>query len=686
MAQSCLLRSKSVITVPQFTDALQRTWLESRRFRPRTVSALPRKLGLAVSGGADSMALAYLCRQWELQRQKQQQQEPEQEHHILSSNGNDSGYDEASVTAFVVDHKARPESTEEANTVAGWLRNLGITTQILPLDWTGVSLSAFETHARRLRFQALGKACRDACIDALLMGHHQDDNVETTIWRLSSGARGSGLAGIAPVARIPECHGLHGVAGSGNVATVHAEEYLASGQGQKKAEVQVSTGGILIHRPLLSFKKARLLATCHENNVPYVSDPTNFDPTLTPRNAIRSLLASKSLPRALQNESVLSLIGKCRGLIRDSHRLSDEILASQTRLLDTSLASGSITVQFRPSPASSPSSSPEEHEKENEHGEELSQQRLQELQSLTLRRITDLVSPYEDNHFPLSSFVNFTARVFHSNATSSASSDPEPELEEKTRTQPRKPFTLGGVLFHPLPSKSSNHDQHHNGDRWLLTRQPYMRRREPVLRFNVSRDIPTAPCQSIRPHAEVNSQCTVPWTLWDNRFWIRASMTTLRSMFTSNSDAVGQEPKEGEKGRVQLVIRPLRQSDLTPLKRLYNITKRKTMTITKHPLTQNRNESQSQNDEFYEDEEEIESQDTFDAGSFFAALDRDAPGQSLFTIPVLAVEEEEGFDVPLALPTMDLRFPALESMPWALTWEWKYKMIDLEALKLMGSV
>jgi tRNA(Ile)-lysidine synthase TilS/MesJ len=59
------------------------------------------------------MALAYLCRQWERQKQAQ----------ARGVNNNDG--DEARVTAFVVDHKAREESTQEANTVATWLRNLG---------------------------------------------------------------------------------------------------------------------------------------------------------------------------------------------------------------------------------------------------------------------------------------------------------------------------------------------------------------------------------------------------------------------------------------------------------------------------------------------------------------------------------------------------------------------------------
>ncbi|KAL4904882.1 hypothetical protein BDW74DRAFT_178454 [Aspergillus multicolor] len=708
MAQSCLLRSTSAITVPQFTDALRRTWLESHRFRPGTGSALPRRLGLAVSGGADSMALAYLCRQWELQRQKQQQQqqqEPGQEHHILPSKGDDSGHNEASVTAFVVDHKARPESTEEANTVAQWLRKLGtfgslfsasaqftngnpgITTQILPLDWTGVSLSAFETHARRLRFQALGKACRDARIDALVMGHHQDDNVETLIWRLSTGARGPGLAGIAPVAKVPECHGLHGVAGSGGVALVRAKEYRAAGEGQKRADVPVSTGDILIYRPLLSFPKSRLLATCHENDVPYVSDPTNFDPTLTPRNAIRSLLALKTLPRALQEESMLSLTEKCRGIVRDSQRFSDNLLASQTRLLDLSLAAGSITVQFRPPflpphPPAPSSSNPEDHEGANERAKELPPKRLQKLRSMTLRRITELVSPFEDNHFPLSKFVWFADRVFPPatpTPTPSTSPEPEPDAtpkppEDSTPKQPRKPFTLGGVLFHPEPFPPRSPEQGDNGDTWLLTRQPYMRRREPVLRFNVSvsKGVPTVPNQRhrhstrTRPHPEVKPEYSIPWTLWDNRFWIRASASTSTPR-SDDLDAVFQQEHE----RIQLVIRPLQQKDLTPIKELYEANKKNKMTKGRHSQARAGNRA---------------SQDTFNPALFFTTLKREAPRPSLFMLPVIALEEKEGVDAALALPTMNLRFPALEAMPWNLTWEWKYKMIDLEALKLMGSV
>lgn len=59
--------------------------------------------GLAVSGGADSMALAHLCRRLEL----------------LSNPG------VISITAFVVDHRARQESSREAKKVARWLSDMG---------------------------------------------------------------------------------------------------------------------------------------------------------------------------------------------------------------------------------------------------------------------------------------------------------------------------------------------------------------------------------------------------------------------------------------------------------------------------------------------------------------------------------------------------------------------------------
>ena len=70
-------------------------------YMPLTIS-----IGIAVSGGVDSMALAALCAK--LQERHQSIYRPR-------------------FHAFVVDHRARPYSNGEAKTVASRLRNMGKT-------------------------------------------------------------------------------------------------------------------------------------------------------------------------------------------------------------------------------------------------------------------------------------------------------------------------------------------------------------------------------------------------------------------------------------------------------------------------------------------------------------------------------------------------------------------------------
>lgn len=80
-----------------------------------------------------------------------------------------------------------------------------------------------------------------------------------------------------------------------------------------------------------------------------------------------------------------------------------------------------------------------------------------------------------------------------------------------------------------------------------------------------------------------------------------------------------------------------------------------------------------------------------------------------FTVPILAVqtvserrsepgseEEEEDEEQLLAIPTMAFRLTSgavgetndiqiyLAGRHWTVKWEWMYKMIDMEALRLMG--
>jgi hypothetical protein len=119
--------------------------------------------------------------------------------------------------------------------------------------------------------------------------------------------------------------------------------------------------------------------------------------------------------------------------------------------------------------------------------------------------------------------------------------------------------------------------------------------------------------------------------------------------------------------KLTFVLRPLKQSDLTPLRHLQNQNKK---AKTKQVFSSS-----------YEGT-------NFDAESFFQRLRVEAPGPSRFSLPVIAIAKEgdSGGDIPLALPTLDLAFLGLEDEPWNVGWDWKYKMVDLEALKILGSM
>jgi tRNA(Ile)-lysidine synthase len=128
------------------------------------------RFAIAVSGGADSSALAVLTQHW----------------------AKDRG---AMLRAFIVDHQLRPESAAEAELTRQRLTLLGIAADILVLR----SLSpgpALQDRARTARYQALIQAARAYGAPFLLVGHHADDQTELIAMRAQRGARG--LHGMSP--------------------------------------------------------------------------------------------------------------------------------------------------------------------------------------------------------------------------------------------------------------------------------------------------------------------------------------------------------------------------------------------------------------------------------------------------------------------------------------------------------
>jgi tRNA(Ile)-lysidine synthase len=145
------------------------------RFRcdlERLVGAAPGTLGVAVSGGPDSLALLLLA----------------------------AAAFPGAVQAATVDHRLRPESGAEAAFVAGICAGLGIPHAILTADEPVEG--NLQSAGRALRYRLLAHWAAETGIAWVLTAHHADDQAETLIMRLGRGAGLSGLAGIRAATRI----------------------------------------------------------------------------------------------------------------------------------------------------------------------------------------------------------------------------------------------------------------------------------------------------------------------------------------------------------------------------------------------------------------------------------------------------------------------------------------------------
>ncbi|MGH1350267.1 MAG: tRNA lysidine(34) synthetase TilS [Methyloligellaceae bacterium] len=173
-------------------------------------------VALAVSGGADSIALMWLLKSW--QETRQASQSPYPEIHILT-----------------VDHGIRPESQHEVLWVRQQAEKLGFPVEVL--RWCGEKArSSIQEKARDARYQLMSEWCRARHIPAIITAHHLDDQAETLIMRL---ARGSGVDGLAAISNITYLH------------------------------------DILLIRPLLEVPKQDLISYLNTLGAEWIEDPSN---------------------------------------------------------------------------------------------------------------------------------------------------------------------------------------------------------------------------------------------------------------------------------------------------------------------------------------------------------------------------------------------------------------------------
>ena len=433
-----------------------------------------------------------------------------------------------------------------------------------PLD-----LPNFETQARTLRYQALGTACRDHGCDYLMVGHHKDDHAETVMMRLASGHSSRGILGIRPHTDLPECWGIHGVHRSGlceakssrlkmikrELEQTHDPRFTRLKMIKRELEQThdprfksrllddtapkdfiFERGGIKLLRPLMTFSKKRLMATCGANAMKWDEDSTNREPWRTPRNAIRELFQSSKLPVALRKDSMLELSNRTRKCIGSQMSIAESEL-NQCDVSVFDLRSGRLVVRF-----------PNRALPEDGACSHTFKPELRVSTAFLLRELAYAVSPLEDITFGSMkpAVMSIYPELFDS------------DIGENPIHHPTS-FTTGGVHFQrllwplsqqrvePRPSdfrKPNPGTERLNPDFvWQLTRQPLSTELPsftiPPSRMNSSL---LSDSDSIPPNTYPISSTSLwsPWRLWDGRYWIRV-------LNRSNQ---------------HLVVRPLQQSDL----------------------------------------------------------------------------------------------------------------------------
>lgn len=128
----------------------------------------PTKIAVAVSGGADSVALLHLLAEW-------------------------SKVEKLDVTVFSVDHNLRPESKDEIAYVKSLADKNGF--HFIPLSWSAEGkTSGIQARARNGRYNLMQEHCKKLNISLLLTAHHFDDMLETYLIKKSKKASVLALA------------------------------------------------------------------------------------------------------------------------------------------------------------------------------------------------------------------------------------------------------------------------------------------------------------------------------------------------------------------------------------------------------------------------------------------------------------------------------------------------------------
>ena len=253
------------------------------------------KVVVAVSGGADSMALLHLLVRvraaWNLD-----------------------------LVVAHLDHNIRPESGDDASFVGEMARrwNLPFETGRLPAE-TLTQEGNLEATARRLRYQFLAQVAVDqqveGCAVEVAVAHTANDQAETVLMNLIRGS------------------GVHGLAGMRAVRPLLLQNQSAP--------------GVRVVRPLLDVSRSEVLQYLEEHDICWREDPSNQDRTFV-RNRVRHEL----LPILEEiNPGVVASLCRTASVMRGEVQRTEHY---SQRALDATRLGGAMGEASAPTHASRP--------------------------------------------------------------------------------------------------------------------------------------------------------------------------------------------------------------------------------------------------------------------------------------------------------------------------------------------
>lgn len=192
--------------------------------------------------------------------------------HLLSEIRNQRPLD---ITAAYFNHRWRGSPPAELPMVHQNCVKLGIPLIIIQGDLT---VPKTENAARQARYRQLTRLAHDLHADAVLTGHHADDQIETLLFRI---LRGTGIDGLIGIQK-----------------RLVMDDPLAK--------------PVPILRPMLDIARKHLREHCAEHNLVYFDDPSNDDHKIQRNNIRHNLLPylEQSFPQVKNSLFRLSLVAE----------------------------------------------------------------------------------------------------------------------------------------------------------------------------------------------------------------------------------------------------------------------------------------------------------------------------------------------------------------------------------------